>query len=108
MVALDQRHEDVDEPLLDLARQHFAALVARANGGELVVVFEEKGQVLVRDVDVEVGAELPLQLQRRLPAAKGKLFDLRMGETEWGKGGGRREERERKTGKGERLDPQDL
>ena len=44
LVPLGYFREDLDEPLLDLAREHFPRGVVGADLGELVVVGEEEGE----------------------------------------------------------------
>jgi hypothetical protein len=59
-----------------LPRQHLALAVRLADARQLRVVVHEEVEILVRNVDVGVSAQLALQLRRLLATRKGVLLDL--------------------------------
>jgi hypothetical protein len=66
----------LDAPRLQFPREKAAVEVRAANVFQFVIVFEEEGQVLIRDVDVRVSAVFTLLFRAGLPAGEGVLVDF--------------------------------
>lgn len=79
----NERLQLLDAPRFQLSRQQFSFKIRLANRLDILVILEEEGQVLERDVDVWVSTKLALLFTGSLAAGEGIFVDLLLTVYRW-------------------------